>query len=109
LLRAEQAREAQVKRELDAGLQRSNAALEGAWEVAGKTPEQVVAARATLEQASARYRAGLGTIVEVAEAQRLLTQAETGDSLARLQVWRALLAVAAAQGDLGSFLQTAAQ
>lgn len=109
LLRAEQAREEQVRRELDAGLQRSNAALEGAWEVAAKTPEQVAAAHATLEQASARYRAGLGTIVDVAEAQRLLTQAETDDSLARLQVWRAMLAGAVAQGDLGPFLQTAAQ
>ena len=109
LLRAEQAREQQVKRDLDAGLQRSNAALDGTWEVAAKTPEQVAAARATLEQASARYRAGLGTIVDIAEAQRLLTQAETDDSLARLQVWRAMLAVAVAQGDIGSFLQTAAQ
>jgi len=45
-------------------------------------------------------QAGLGNITEVAEAQRLLTQAEIDDSLARLGVWRSLLGVAAAEGDL---------
>jgi outer membrane protein len=45
--------------------------------------------------------------VEVAEAQRLRTQAEIDDALARLSVWRALLTVAEAQGDIGGFLQLA--
>jgi hypothetical protein len=40
----------------------------------------------------------------VADAERLLTQAEIDDALARLSVWRALLSVAAAQGDLQPFL-----
>ena len=44
---------------------------------------------------------------EVAEAQRLLSQAEIDDSLARLGIWRALLALAAAQGDLTGYLRTA--
>jgi hypothetical protein len=43
----------------------------------------------------------------VAEAQRLLTQAEIDDSLARLSVWRALVGVAAAQGDLTPVLSLA--
>jgi hypothetical protein len=41
----------------------------------------------------------------VAEAQRLLVQAETEDALARLGVWRALLAAAAVTGDLEPFLR----
>ncbi len=49
--------------------------------------------------------AGLGTIVEVAEAQRLLTQTEIDHSLAKLQVWRAHLAKATAQGDINGFLE----
>jgi outer membrane protein TolC len=49
----------------------------------------------------------LGTLIEVADAQRLLTQAEVDDALARLGVWRALLRVAAAQGNLDPFLQEA--
>jgi len=41
---------------------------------------------------------------EVAEAQRLLAQAEIDDAVARLGVWRALLAAAQARGDLAPFL-----
>jgi hypothetical protein len=46
----------------------------------------------------------LASIVEVAEAQRLLLQAEIEDNLARLTVWRAMLGQALAQGDLQPFL-----
>ena len=75
--------------------------------MAQNTPMQLEAARATEQQATARYKAGLGTIVEVAEAQRLLTQSEIDDALAKLGVWRAMLASAAAQGDLEPFLDAA--
>ena len=61
------------------------------------------------QQATARYQAGLGNIDEVAEAQRLLTQAEIDDALARLGVWRGLLAVATARGDIQPFLAEASQ
>ena len=61
------------------------------------------------QQATARYQAGLGTIVEVAEAQRLLTQAQIDDALSRLSVWRAELAVTAADGDIQPFLTGASQ
>ena len=57
-----------------------------------------------MQQASARYQAGLSSIDAVAEAQRLLTQAEIDDALARLGVWRGLLAVASAAGDIQPFL-----
>jgi hypothetical protein len=45
--------------------------------------------------------------VEVADAERLLTQAQIDDALAKLGVWRALLGVAAAEGDLQPFLESA--
>jgi hypothetical protein len=48
-------------------------------------------------------------VVEVAEAQRLLTQAETDDAIARLAIWRAMLALAASDGSLDSFLKMAAK
>jgi outer membrane protein TolC len=64
----------------------------------------VEALKSVLEQTQARYRAGLGTLLEVADAQRQLTQAEIDASLARLSVWRAELAVAHIQGDLEPFL-----
>jgi len=47
----------------------------------------------------------LASITEVAEAQRLLAQAEADDAVARLGVWRALLAAAQVRGDLTPFLE----
>jgi outer membrane protein TolC len=47
--------------------------------------------------------------VDVADAQRLLAQAEIDDALARLSVWRALLAWQAALGDIRPFLDQASQ
>lgn len=103
--RAEQARYRQVLQDLNGRLAQAEAALAGARRVAANTPVQLDAARAAEQQAGARYKAGLGGIVEVAEAQRLLTQAEIDDALARLAVWRAALAVATARGDLMPYLQ----
>jgi outer membrane protein len=102
---AESARYDQVLQDLHGQLEKAKATLTGARRVAENTPIQLEAARATEQQATARYKAGLGTIVEVAEAQRILTQAEIDDALARLGVWRAMLAVAAAEGDLAPYLE----
>jgi outer membrane protein TolC len=101
---AEAARYDQVLQDLNGQLERARATLAGTRRVARNTPVQLAAARDTEQQASARYRAGLGTIVEVAEAQRILTQAEIDDALARLNIWRAMLAVSAAEGDLAPYL-----
>jgi outer membrane protein TolC len=102
---AETARYDQVIQNLNGEMEKANATLAGARRVAENTPIQLEAAHATEQQATARYKAGLGTIVEVAEAQRILTQAEIDDALARLSVWRAMLAVAVAEGDLGPYLE----
>ena len=101
---AEAARYDQVIQNLNGEMEKANAALAGARRVAQNTPIQLEAARATEQQATARYKAGLGTIAEVAEAQRILTQAEIDDALARLNIWRAMLAVAVAEGDLAPYL-----
>ena len=78
--------------------------LQAARAVAANTPAQLAAARQSETQARARYDAGLTSITEVADAQGLLAQAEAEDQLARIDVWRALLGTAAAQGDLTPFL-----
>ncbi|MGI8743348.1 MAG: TolC family protein [Bryobacteraceae bacterium] len=106
-VRAERGRYDQVLTELTGRVNAAKASLEGARRVAENTPVQVEAARATLQQSTARYRAGLGTIVEVADAQRLVTQSEIDDALARLGVWRAKLTLAAAQGNILPVLQLA--
>ncbi len=94
----------QAIQDLTAQLEKARAAWEGARQVAENTPVQLRAARDTDTQSRARYQAGLATIVEVADAQRLLVQAETDDSLAKLNVWRGLASIAAAEGNLQPFL-----
>jgi outer membrane protein TolC len=84
--------------------QTAAAVLQAARAVAANTPVQLTAAQQSEMQARARYDAGLASIVEVADAQSLLAQAEVQDQLARLDVWRALLGAAAAQGDLTPFV-----
>jgi outer membrane protein TolC len=108
-IRAETARSQQIAVDLKARWNAAVATLAGARSVAANAPVQISAARAATDQATARYRAGLGNIDEVAEAQRLLAQAEIDDALARLGVWRALLGVAIAAGDLQPFITEASQ
>lgn len=102
-LRREQALYEQTLQDLAGQQAKAEAGLEWARHVAENTPTQLRAARESEAQARARFEAGLGTIVDVAEAQRLLVQAETDDALARLAVWRALAGVASAEGDLVPF------
>jgi outer membrane protein len=103
--RAEAARYDQTLQDLTGQFRKAQASLEGARHVAENTPVELQAARTTENQERARYQAGLATLVDVADAQSLLVQAETEDALARLAVWQNLASVAASQGDLGPFLQ----
>jgi outer membrane protein TolC len=87
------------------GQQRTAAAVvDAAVAIAENTPIQLAAAKQSEAQARARYDAGLVGIIEVAEAQNLLAGAEYQDASARIDVWRALLARAVAQGSLTSFV-----
>jgi outer membrane protein len=106
-LKAEQSRETLVGRELQEQFAQAQAALKAMRSVAKNTPIQVAAARTALSQATARYKAGLTSIDDVAQAQRLVVQAEMDDSIARLNVWRAFLQLRAVRGDLQPFLQAA--
>ncbi len=97
----------QVLATLQAQSNAAQATLNQARRIAAVTPKEVEDARTGFTQANAQYRAGLATIVAVAEAQRLLAQAEIDDSLAKLAVWRSLLELQTAQGDISSFLKEA--
>jgi outer membrane protein TolC len=103
--RAELATYDRVVRELSAQAEQARAEMDGARRVAENTPIQLTAARVLEQQSRARYDAGLAPITEVAESQRLLLQAEVGDAVARLGVWRALVADAAARGDIAGLLK----
>jgi outer membrane protein TolC len=83
--------------------QAATARVDAVRAIAANTPVQLMAAQQSEVQARARYQAGLASVVEVADTQSLLAQAEYLDSTARIEVWRAILAEAIAQGDLTSF------
>ena len=83
---------------------RARALMKAANDIAQNTPTERRAATDAESRARARYQNGLASITEVAEAQRLLAQAEADDAVARLSVWRALLAAAQVRGDLTPFL-----
>jgi outer membrane protein TolC len=117
-LRAQEAQEAAVGRAAAATYQKTMAdierqsiaaqvTLQQARLIAAQTPKEVQDARAGFTQVNAQYHAGLTGIVAVAEAQRLLAQAEIDDSLAKLAVWRAWLQVQIANGDISPFVKEA--
>lgn len=84
---------------------RARAVTAAAFQIAANTPQQLQAARDTDTQARARYDAGLTTVVDVADAQRLLAEAEADNAVATLAVWRALLAEAIVKGDVQELLK----
>jgi outer membrane protein TolC len=108
-IEAETGRYEQVITDLTARYNTALASLDGARRIAATTPVEIEAARAAVDQSTARYRSGLGTALDVADAQRRLSQAEIDDALARLGVWRARLAAAVAQGDVSPVVHEASQ
>jgi outer membrane protein TolC len=106
-LKAEESRETLVGRQLQEQFAQARATLRAMRSIAKNTPVQVASARTTLAQATARYKAGLVSIDDVAQAQRLVVQAEIDHSIARLNVWRAFLQLQSVRGNLQPFLQAA--
>ncbi len=108
-LEAAQANEELTGRALQEQFAQARASLRASRAVAENTPVELTAAQTTMAQANARYEAGLSSIDDVAQAQRLLVQAEIDDAIARLNVWRAFLHLQAVRGDLEPFMRAASQ
>ncbi|MDQ3009668.1 MAG: TolC family protein [Acidobacteriota bacterium] len=102
---AEQARYDQVVNTLKTQEARARILIESARKIAANNEIQLKAAQETLTRAKVRYEYGLTNIVEVADAQRLVAQAEIDAAVAKLAVWRAMLIQARLQGDLKPFLE----
>ena len=102
--RSQEAKYQQTLQDLSGHIAAAQASFAAALQVAKNTPIELAAARQAETQSRARYQAGLTNLVEVAEAEALLAQAERDDALARLNMWRALFDVAGTQGNLEPFL-----
>ena len=103
-LLAEQMRYQQTVDDLSSQVEQAQATLDGARRVAENTPAEVTAARESEKQQRVRFQSSLATVVDVAVAESVLTQAEGDDAIARLNVWRALAGLAVARGDVTPFL-----
>ena len=101
----ERARTAAVENVLAAAQQQAAADLAAAERVAVESPLERRAAATSEGQARVRYTSGLAGVVDLANAEQLLAQAERDDALSQLQLWRARLETAYAQGDLTPFLK----
>ncbi len=102
---SQKARYDQTIQDLSGQIQAARDQLKSAQFIEQETPAELAAARQSETQSRARYESGLATLVEVAEAENLLAQAEIEDSIARLNVWHGLFAVASAQGNLQDFIR----
>jgi outer membrane protein len=104
MTRAETARYDEAALTVTAQQRMADAVVDAARAIAQNTPVQLAAAQQSEAQARARYDAGLTGIVEVADAQSLLAAAEYHSAVARVDVWKALLAQAASRGSLDAFI-----
>lgn len=86
----------------------ARASVSAAVALAANMPVQVHAAYLASQQALARYNVGLTTIAQVAQANQLLADSRMKEAVARIGVWKALLKVAYAHGDIQPFLNEAA-
>ncbi len=82
----------------------SRARVQAALKLAENMPIQVQSAVVATQQAEARYRTGLGSIAQVAQANQTLAQSRVQEAIARVGVWRALLSVASVHGDIKPLL-----
>jgi len=103
-VQAEQMRYRQTMDDLSSQVEQAQATLDGARRIARSTPVEVAAAQQSEQQQRTRFQSSLATVVDVAVSESVLTQAESDDAIARLNVWRALAGLAVARGDLTPFL-----
>lgn len=103
-VQAEQMRYRQTMDDLSRQVEQAQATLDGARRIAKNTPLEVAAAQQSEQQQRTRFQSSLATVVDVAVSESVLTQAESDDAIARLNVWRALAGLAVARGDLRPFL-----
>lgn len=85
-------------------LTESQMQYEIAMEQAATAPVQLKAAQDAYRQASARYESGLTDLPTLMQSLVTLNRAEADMAIAYMNVWRSLLAIAAAKGDFSIFM-----
>jgi outer membrane protein TolC len=88
---------------VESEVERARLRYAAALEAARQAPIQLGAAQDAYRQAKSRYDAGLSSILELTQTFALLNRAEVDAGIARGNVWRAVIAYAAATGNLDLF------
>lgn len=103
LLQSDEARLAQAR--LDISKQIENALLQYKQDakIAAKTPVQFKIATEVYEGLKLSYEAGLIDYIRLYQSQYELTKAALNNATAQLQLWRSLLSIAVAKGNLAIF------
>jgi outer membrane protein TolC len=96
------AREEELRQQIALEVEQSYFSLVGAGERLKATDSAVRAAKENLDLANGRYRVGVGSIIEITEAQVISTQAQTDhiQTIADYKIFEADLARAMGQGIL---------
>jgi outer membrane protein len=105
LLEADKARLAQAQLDISKQIETAVLQYEQDVKIASKSPELLKAARDVYEGLKLSYETGLIDFTRLANSQYELQRAEVNNANARLQLWKSLLAIAVAKGNLNLFLE----
>lgn len=94
------AQEIRLRRELAEAYMRYEVSIEQA----STAPAQLTAAQDAYRQAMARYENGLADLLTLMQGMVALNRAEADLAVARINVWRSILAIAASKGDFSIFM-----
>lgn len=104
LLRSDEASLAQVRLNIAKQIETAEMQYTQDAKIAGKTPVQLKIATDVYEGLKLSYEAGLIDYTRLYQSQYELTKAELNNATAQLQLWRSLLSIAVARGNLHIFL-----
>jgi outer membrane protein len=103
-LKADEAKLAQAQLDISKQVENAEWQYRQDLKIAGKTPVQVKVATDIYEGLKLSYEAGLIDYTRLYQSQYELMKAELNQANARLQLWRSLLAIGIAKGNLDIFL-----
>lgn len=107
--RRQRAHERGVRQRFEYAVRGAKADWQAAWRAAQIIPAELSAARIGEADARARYQTGLATVVDLVNAEQVLSRALSANAVARLNVWEALLRWEYLRGHVGPFLRSAAR
>lgn len=103
LLQSDEARLAQARSDIAKQIESAVLQYRQDAKIAAKTPVQLKIATEVYEGLKLSYEAGLIDYTRLYQSQYELTKAALNDATAQLQLWRSLLSIAIAKGNLAIF------